>query len=70
MISGPSDGLLPSELSKSFSDPLFIVFSHPLLRVLSVSHLTPKSDWNSTSPYNITSESNIKVTRINELISN
>ena len=70
MISGPSDGLLPSELPKSFSDPLFIVFSHPLPRVLSVNHLTPLSDWNSTSPYNITSESNIEVTRINELISN
>ena len=32
--------------------------------------LTPKSDWHLISPYNITSEPHINVTRIKEVISN
>ena len=32
--------------------------------------LTPKSDWRQISPYNITSESNIKVTRITQMVAN
>ena len=35
-----------------------------------VNPLTPKSDWHLISPYNITSESNIKITRIKEMITN
>ena len=35
-----------------------------------INPLTPKSDWHLISPYCITPESNIKVRRIKELITN
>ena len=35
-----------------------------------INPLTPKSDWHLISPYCITPESNIKVGRIKELITN
>ena len=33
-------------------------------------HLTHKSDWHLVSPYSITSESNVEVTRMREMIAN
>ena len=38
--------------------------------IFSVKPLTPKSDWHLISPYDIFPESNIKVTRIKEMITN
>ena len=44
-----------------------LVITHGSLRV---NPLIPKSDWHLIFPYNITRESNIKVTRMKEMITN
>ena len=40
------------------------------VRIRRFNPLTPKSDWHLISPYSIIPESNIKVTRIKEMITN
>ena len=37
---------------------------------ININPLTPESDWHLISPYNISPELNIKVTRIRELTNN
>ena len=44
-------------------------FSPPSLQ-FKFNLLTPKSDWNLISPYNITTESHINVMRIKEMVAN